>query len=536
MKTRLAVIISAIVLAGYIFAGEHSDEAGELDMPTGRETNAHVIFRLVKSMPHFFSVRRAARRCEKNLPEVKILPTLPGSEEIYQYVRDVCATPHRRPGTPEGHRAEDYIAAKFREFGLSQVTREPINITVWNARNWKLKIEQAGKIIDFPCFYVVNTGFTGPRGVSGEMVYAGMGRPKDFDKVDVKGKIVVAECTFPDFPVGRIKTIFNGGYYTSDPGNTLNRKTSQVLTFVRRNFPPQYIGQDPWEGSVYWQAYHRGALGLVLILNNHPGDTNSHYGPYDGVMKPLPALYVSSYAGERLRTLVANRAKATIVIEGAKKPGATHNVWGILPGLSEETIMVTTHHDSPFKGATEDGTGVAMVLAQAKAWSQAPLEKRKRTILFVCAAGHFYAGIGSEHFARKHKNDLMKNAIIDINLEHLAAKEVEDINGKFVPNGRLATTVIFVTENPVAIATAGRMCRRHQPPRTLVVPSTLLGPVPPGEGGHYHSIAGVDIIHWIGCPYYLLTAEDTLDKVDKNMLGPLAKAVTELVGTYMAMP
>ena len=30
---------------------------------------------------------------------------------------------------------------------------------------------------------------------------------------------------------------------------------------------------------------------------------------------------------------------------------------------SEEMVMISSHHDSAFKGATEDGTGVAMVLA-----------------------------------------------------------------------------------------------------------------------------------------------------------------------------
>jgi hypothetical protein len=30
------------------------------------------------------------------------------------------------------------------------------------------------------------------------------------------------------------------------------------------------------------------------------------------------------------------------------------NVWGILPGKSDDTILVTSHHDSPFEGASED--------------------------------------------------------------------------------------------------------------------------------------------------------------------------------------
>ena len=80
------------------------------------------------------------------------------------------------------------------------------------------------------------------------------------------------------------------------------------------------------------------------------------------------------------------------------------------------------------------------------------------------------------------------------------------------------------------------MIQNHQPEKTILTPSTLLGPVPPGESGHYHIHTGVDFIHWISSPYYLLTKEDTLEKVDQVLLNPLAMAVSEMIATYMTMP
>lgn len=104
-------------------------------------------------------------------------------------------------------------------------------------------------------------------------------------------------------------------------------------------------------------------------------------------------------------------------------------------------------------------------------------------------------------------------------LEHLCAKDVDDHDGRLVPNGRVAWTPMFASSATSVIATAMRSVQRHQPPSTTVSPSTLLGEVPPGEAGHYHIHTGIDFIHWIGSPYYLLTDEDTLDKLEQTQLG-----------------
>ncbi len=506
-----------------------------LRMPTGTEPRSAALRRIARSLGPYRKLRRAAREELTKLPEPALHPPLPDSQAIFRDVEEVCATPHRRAGTGHGHRAEEYVAERFREIGLCDVTKDPIDITLWDALNWKLLIHSHGEEIDFPAFYVVNTGFTGPEGVQGEMVYVGTGTARDFAKVEVKGKIVVAEIPFPTLPLGLVNRVLGGGFYTSDPQGGLRLSSRHTLAFARPNFPNQY-GEEIHPESVYWMAQRRGARGMVLILENHPGDTNRHYGPYDGVMKPMPALYVSGYQGDRLRSLARGGARATVVLEGSEEPGVTSNVWGLLPGESSETILVSTHHDAPFRGATEDGTGVAQVLAQAKAWSAVPERLRRKTLLFVITTGHLYRGIGAASFCQRHAGDLMRKAIININLEHLCAKDVDDRDGRLVPNGRVAWTPMFVSGAATAIATAMRSVQRHRPPNTTVLPSTLLGEVPPGEAGHYHIHTGIDFIHWIGSPYYLLTDEDTLDKVEQTQLAPSARLVAEMVATYLEMP
>jgi hypothetical protein len=514
-------------------------------MPGGSETPKDLIKRLLQSWPHFFSVRREAIKHQVRLPQpFEIAHLLPDNDEIFAYVKAICSTPHRRIGSPEGLAAEEYIAAELcKILGDKAVERESVPCDVYDATEWKLEIEDGGRIQDIDAFYTLNTGMTyetNPQGgtVSGNLVWAGQGRPEDFSAIeaDLTGKIVVAQCPFPDFPLGILMKIFNNFYYTSDPHRSLTIRTKRNFTFARRNLPAEYA-KERSQRSVYWNAHDRGAIGLILILHNHQGRVNTHWGPYDGKMRPMPCMYVDGYMNDNIRAHAEKGARASITIQGTLRPGAGHNIFGLLPGKSPETILVSSHHDAPFQGATEDATGVAAVLSLAKAYARVPVEEREKTIVFAITTGHFYGGKGAREFAVKHRNGLLKDMSICINIEHIAAKDyVDDGTGKMIDTGEPALNCVFVNEDFTAIATARRMLQYHQPCKTVLFQSNLLGPVPPGEAGHYHMHTGVSFIHWIGQPYYILTSDDTLDKVDITKLHPIIACIADMVGTYMKLP
>lgn len=514
-------------------------------MPGGGETPRDLIKRLFLSLPHFFSVRREAIKRQLGLPQPRdITNLLPDSDEMFAYVKAICSTPHRRIGSPEGLAAEEFIATELRKIlGDKAVEKESVPCDVYDATRWKLEIEDNGNMRDIDAFYTLNTGMTydkNPHGgnVSGNMVWAGQGRPEDFSAIeeDLTGKIIVAQCPFPDFPLGILMKVFNKFYYTSDPTRSFNIRTKRNFTFARRNLPAEYATERS-PRSVYWNALDRGAIGLILILHNHQGRVNTHWGPYDGKMRPMPCMYVDGYMNDNIRALAEKGARASITIQGTLCPGAGHNIFGTLPGRSPETILVSSHHDAPFQGATEDATGVAAVLSLAKAWAKMPLEEREKTIVFAITTGHFYGGKGAREFAVKHRDGMLKDMSICINIEHIAAKDyVDDGTGKMIDTGEPALNFVFVNEDFTAIAAARRMLQQHQPCKTVLFQSNLLGPVPPGEAGHYHMHTGVSFIHWIGQPYYILTADDTLDKVDTAQLHPTVVCIADLVGTYMKLP
>ncbi len=503
-----------------------------------RLTKKKFLLNLIKLLP---KMRRIRKRAEKILSEIKI-PKLevkaPAKDIIQQDLENICKVPHRRIGTKEAHEIEDFLVSKLQELGLESVKKEPLDIINWSATNWKLMVSTKDEKIEVPCFYVLNTGFTKDIGITAPLVYVGTGQDKDFKKKDVQDKIVVADIECPTLPFGKLINIAKP-YYVSDPSNSIDKTTKMILTFALINFPPQALGGKRREDSVYWKAFDRGALGLILILRDYSSNINSHWGPYDGVMKPLPALYIGKYDGIKIRELAQEEnSQGTIILEGFKEPSVAHNIWGILPGNSEEMIMISSHHDSAFKGASEDGTGVAMVLAQLRTWSKIPKKERPRSLLFCLSAGHLYAGIGAETFARKYKNTILKNVLVDVNLEHLCAKEViedqETNNFKLTDN--LALGAVFLSQNENLVAQTIKAFKEYKIERMILIPDNFFATPPIGEAGHFATQGDLKVIQWIRSPYYLLTAEDTLDKIDINKLHPTAQCITDLINSLMLMP
>ncbi len=506
---------------------------------------------ILKQIPHFNNVKKLAEQRQPTLPNVDNYSyQIPDKDIIFGWIEDICENEHRRVGSPESKIAINKIKNMLTEILGNQATvvdeTFPID-DVYEAKTSKLELDLGDGLKEYDSFYAVNTGMTlqKPFGgtVSGEMVWLADGSRTEFEKLGkdkINGKIIVAECKFPDLPLGAINTLFNGGYYSSDPENFLNLLTTIPMGFARSNFPAEY-DDAIFEESVYNLAAEYGAQGIVLIMKNHPGDINTHWGPYDGKMRDIPCLWVSSYKEEEMKNIAQNSTMAKITIEGKVEPGVGHNLYARLPATepneNNETILISSHSDSCFKGWTEDGTGVAMVLSQAAIWAKQ--QKREKDIVFVITDGHHYAGIGARDFAVKHLNDIMSKTIININLEHLAAKDViENADGSITAIGSGAPAFIFINESPTAIATVARMLENSNPKfdKTLAIHSTLLGDVPPGEAGHFHIASGIDYIHWIGSPLYLLTAEDTEDKVDKTKLVPIAKSVADMVKTFMLLP
>lgn len=110
--------------------------------------------------------------------------------------KDVAALtkyPSRVPGTPGNIAAAQYMAARFKQIGLEGVREEEYSLTVPVTKNSTLEVggRKLGVLPMYPNHVATST--TPVEGLSGPMIYARTGMPRDFNGQDIKGAIVVLD-------------------------------------------------------------------------------------------------------------------------------------------------------------------------------------------------------------------------------------------------------------------------------------------------------------------------------------------------------
>lgn len=345
----------------------------------------------------------------------------------------------RGTGTEGLDQAADYIAARFREFGLKPPGGESyllaFNVTTnaklgsgnrfaysENGRRTDLKFRE-----DFIPF-----NFSARGELSGPVVFAGYGitAPEyhydDYAGLDVRGKIVL----------------------------------------VLRHEPQEYDDKSVFAGRIYTEhaqffskatnAKMHGARGVILINDraNHAGDQDNlenfahTVGPADAgipfvqIKADVAALWFAQ-AGRKLEDVQAAidkdlkprpfafpklRVEAMLDLERAQKQ--VHNVAGYLPGHTDEYVIIGAHYDhlglgeqfsmapaqvgTVHPGADDNASGTAGVIELARWFAKQP--RPKRGVLFMAFAGEELGLLGSSHYVNSPALPLEK-AVAMINLD-----------------------------------------------------------------------------------------------------------------------
>ena len=140
-----------------------------------------------------------------------------------------------------------------------------------------------------------------------------------------------------------------------------------------------------------------------------------HTGPigFPGRESSVPILDMPEAQRQSLEDLVKHGAKPKVWLEIANRftdePISAENVVGEIEGAvhPEQVVLVGAHLDSwdLSPGATDDGTGVAAVLAAARA-IQASGVRPDRTIRFVLFTGEEQGLLGSQAYVEQHRAEL----------------------------------------------------------------------------------------------------------------------------------
>lgn len=432
---------------------------------------------------------------------------LPSTVDIMGWIAKVVEQGVRRPGYPADVWAEGWIRDQFASFGLEDITLDPVEVKRWTPQQCSLTVwpdAAPQDVRSIPCFALPYSQPEAELETSVALMTP---------EADVAGKLALVDNNFIQLPQTVIRAFSSREY---DPDGEF--ETAQ------QTLPFSFAFQNVME-----PAFAAGAAGFIGIVNA-PFDTHDYFVPYDAEERPLPGVWISASDGAQLKALLAAGAvSGRMVVEATLDDFTSHNVIATLPGASDEWIIIGSHHDGPWASAVEDGSGIAMVLAQARYWSRVPRQERPHNLRFLLNAGHMSGGAGLIAFVNRNA-DQLDEVVLEVHLEHVA-REARGEEGRLIPTGKPETrwwftSRITVLEDAVEQALHAEDLRRS----FIMQPDNFPpgSPAPPTDGAFFHP-AGVPIVNFLTAPMYLFDAQDTLDKIHTPSLVPVTRAAIRII-------
>lgn len=450
---------------------------------------------------------------------------LPSNGEIFGWIKDLWEIGDqgrygwRMPGTPAEYEGAKYVFQKFQEFGLDAIM-EPVSSYVSLPDELSLTIRVGEKIEEIPCGYVRHSAFTPPEGIAAEMVYVGTGTEAEFEAKDVEGKIALVDVTSTGMPyTGYFEYL---SLFTYDPDNTLPGD------MVTENYPN--TGEE-----TFHRAIEYGAVGYVGILTcfakwNNQEDMVCSSSSTATPNLPIPGLFLSPDDGEHPRSLLVDghTVEATIVITGNRGPGVAYNVYGFLPGKTDEIIVVDSHHDG---WATNDAAGMAIVMAIAKYFAQFPQESRERTLMFVGFSNHWGIGPSPWNVTGLEEEGCLVYTLLPkmvfANVIEMPGKQFKIIDGEYVETGLICPTGMNINRD-FLLPIVSEAIIKYELVRKVVLPAFF------GEGGYFSQF--LPTVEHISHNPMQFTNDDTPQTVAVDALRPVTAAFIDIITQVDAIP
>ena len=312
----------------------------------------------------------------------------------------------RLTGSPQLKQANDWTAAKFREYGLTNVHLEPWTI----AHSWTRGTAHARIVspAEHP-LTIASAGWApGTAGVvRGPVVYVDIKKDEDFEKYrgKLKGAIVIGQ----------------------EPASLSPTKAEDAFSEVNRPMqtPPPLKGQ-PAVPSPFalmmavarkrTEFYKQEGVAVVLRDSNKPHGLLNMTG-IGGEKFEIGAIPTAFITGEGYRMLYRMQKHGPVQVEiemtnsFSDKPVEVYNTVAEIKGSEkpDEVVILGAHLDSwdLGTGSTDNGTGSMAVLEAARVLAKLNL-KPKRTIRFILFSGEEEGLCGSVKYVEAHKDELEK--------------------------------------------------------------------------------------------------------------------------------
>lgn len=420
----------------------------------------------------------------------------------------------RKSGTPAGEKASEWIAEKFKEFGLKPfgdngtyfqnfkilATQDKVSkLTLINGRKGKTKYSLGDD------FTILTNSGSGK--VKSKVVFAGYGisAPEkgrdDYADVDVKGKIVLLIAGTPPDEEGKFEIEGSRGYKIK---KAFEKGASAVFYFQ---------GDRPVRGGAITEEYYTPQMPALWIGRKIIDDI----------------FYNTGISFDALRSEINFKPRSfeidkvfEVETKVEKLDGWTKNIVGLIPGIDEnlkdEYIIVGAHMDHNgvdaegfiYPGADDNGSGTCLVMELARSM-MANGEKPRRSIIFVLFAAEEQGLLGSKYFA-SHLSVPKENIIAMFNFD-MVGRGNGNINIAGAENFPQMWNIIKEFFPPEKLKNLGKFRAGansdHYPFQELGIPAFFF--ISAGQHPEYHR------------------TDDTSDKIQPFVLGEVGSTAYDVI-------
>ena len=408
---------------------------------------------------------------------------IPDPKNIGEYMKRMSARPHHLGAAYDKDNAE-WILAKFKEWGwdarienydaLFPTPKERL-VEMVAPSVFKLKLEEPAAAVDptsaqkmeqLPSFnaYSIDGDVTAP------LVYVNYGRPQDYDDLDrrgvsVRGAIVIArygaswrgikpKVAAEHGAVGCLiySDPMDDGYFVDEVfpdgpmRNSNGVQRGSVMDMPTYPGDPLTPGVGATPDAKRLDIKDATTLTKIPVLPISYGDAQPLLSALRGPVVPqewrgaLPITYRLGPGPARVHLKLAfNWDRVRLYDVVARMQGSTY---------PDEWVIRGNHHDAWVNGAADPGSGMSVVLEEARALGELTKQgwRPKRTLLYLAWDGEEQALLGSTEWVEDHDKDLRDHAVAYINSDGTG-------RGFFAPSGshsleRLVNSVAKDVDDP----------------------------------------------------------------------------------------
>jgi len=422
------------------------------------------------------------------LDQLDFLQSVSG-DRVLTHLREMVAVgPHRRTGTAEARRTVEYIQGVLQNAGL-EPRLDPFEFEAFRYSEHSLTVDGVdGPIDTFPVFY---SGATSSEGITGNLVWVGGATEEEIAGADLEGAIALAAL------------------------------------------PREVSGSEPAIGGVPQRLREAGAVAAVYYADFWVGNVIAAINTqeYEGDMQ-LPSLLVGRRDGEQLAAIARGTpTRARLVLDARLEEAEGRTVYALLPGASEELVIVNSSYNGWFTAAVER-LGSAMVLHLAEVFAALPQTERPKSMLFVMSSGHELGNIGAEHFAFHTGAEFFDRAMLFLNIgSGQAGYSLAEVDGE----PRVLDTVDprwgFCSRNDLLLPIVHNALWAFD----VSAPVVTTDRMNIGET-IWAAERGVPHLGIVGGGNYWHTAADTLDKTSVEIAEPIARTWAFIISYASTLP